>query len=151
MYTLKTFKNEKFGIIRVLISNGEVWFLAKDIALVLGYSNASNMTRRISKNNVKTFYNIDEIPRGNFVDKQGLEKLLKIKLPFSKAFSKWIISEIFPVISEEIKTEICKTETKKIKNDIKVMAKCNSEQLPMILELFHNAGLDISIKFSKSI
>lgn len=39
--TLEIFKNEEFGELRVVEIEGEPWFVGKDIATVLGYSNPS--------------------------------------------------------------------------------------------------------------
>lgn len=40
MNDLTVFKNESFGEIRTLVINGEPWFVGKDIAIALGYSNS---------------------------------------------------------------------------------------------------------------
>lgn len=37
--SIEIFKNETFGEIRVVEVEGEPWFVGKDIASVLGYSN----------------------------------------------------------------------------------------------------------------
>lgn len=39
MNDLTVFKNESFGEIRTLVINGEPWFVGKDVAVALGYSN----------------------------------------------------------------------------------------------------------------
>lgn len=39
MNRLKFFKNEEFGLVRTLEISGEPWFVGKDIAVALGYSN----------------------------------------------------------------------------------------------------------------
>ena len=40
MGQLKIFENEEFGQIRTVMRDGEVWFVGKDVANGLGYSNA---------------------------------------------------------------------------------------------------------------
>ena len=40
MNDLTVFKNESFGEIRTLVINQEPWFVGKDIAIALGYSNS---------------------------------------------------------------------------------------------------------------
>lgn len=42
MSELKIFKNEKFGEVRTMLINGEPYFVGKDVASVLGYSNTRN-------------------------------------------------------------------------------------------------------------
>ena len=41
MNKIKIFENPEFGSIRTLQKDGEPWFVGKDVAEVLGYSNAS--------------------------------------------------------------------------------------------------------------
>lgn len=38
---LKVFTNASFGDVRTLVIHGEPWFVGKDVASVLGYSNPS--------------------------------------------------------------------------------------------------------------
>ena len=40
MNQLEIFKNREFGEIRTVVIDGEPWFVGKDIAEVLGYSNS---------------------------------------------------------------------------------------------------------------
>lgn len=42
---LMAFENAQFGTIRTIANNGEPWFVAKDIAEILGYNNTAAMTR----------------------------------------------------------------------------------------------------------
>ena len=42
MNDLQIFKSEEFGEVRTVEIDGEVWFVGKDIADSLGYSNSSN-------------------------------------------------------------------------------------------------------------
>lgn len=37
MNELKVFENEEFGKIRAVMIDNEPWFMAKDVAVVLGY------------------------------------------------------------------------------------------------------------------
>lgn len=39
MNELQIFKNEKFGEVRVIEVNGEPYFVGRDVAIALGYSN----------------------------------------------------------------------------------------------------------------
>lgn len=40
MNDIQIFNNEQFGQVRVITKDGEPWFVGKDIAEVLGYSNS---------------------------------------------------------------------------------------------------------------
>ena len=39
MEKMKIFENEEFGTIRTMEINGKFWFVGKDVASILGYSN----------------------------------------------------------------------------------------------------------------
>ena len=39
MNKLQIFSNEQFGSVRVIEQNGEPWFVGKDVADILGYTN----------------------------------------------------------------------------------------------------------------
>ena len=39
MTDIQIFENPKFGSIRVMEIDGEPWFVGKDVAIILGYSN----------------------------------------------------------------------------------------------------------------
>lgn len=41
MNDLITFNNPKFGEVRTVEQNGEPWFVGKDVAVILGYTNPS--------------------------------------------------------------------------------------------------------------
>lgn len=41
MKALQIFENAEFGKIRTVVLDGEPWFVGKDVAAALGYSNAS--------------------------------------------------------------------------------------------------------------
>lgn len=45
MNNLEIFKNAEFGEIRTVIENGEPWFVGKDVAEILGYSNPQRALR----------------------------------------------------------------------------------------------------------
>lgn len=36
---IKVFKSEEFGSVRTVLIDGEMWFVGKDVAEILGYSN----------------------------------------------------------------------------------------------------------------
>ena len=40
---IKIFESEEFGKIRTLVRDGEPWFVGKDIAVILGYSNTKRL------------------------------------------------------------------------------------------------------------
>lgn len=46
MKELQVFKNKEFGQVRVIEKDGEPWFIGKDIAEILGYSNPRDALRK---------------------------------------------------------------------------------------------------------
>ena len=45
--TVQIFNNPEFGDVRVVMQDGEPWFVGKDVADKLGYAQTSNMMKRI--------------------------------------------------------------------------------------------------------
>ena len=42
---LQVFEKEEFGKVRVIESNNDVWFVAKDVSEILDYNTTAHMTR----------------------------------------------------------------------------------------------------------
>lgn len=105
MNNLQIFSNAEFGNIRTVTIDGEPWFVGKDIAEALGYSNTSKAVM----NHVDTEDKMTEISaysqNGNtvgkltFINESGLYSLiLSSKLPNAKKFKRWVTSEVLPAI-----------------------------------------------------
>lgn len=106
MNELKIFQNEEFGEIRTVTIDNEPWFVGKDVAEALGYSNtkdaiASHVAEEdkqvIQKSEITTF----EIPnRGlTVINESGLYALIfGSKLESAKRFKHWVTSEVLPSI-----------------------------------------------------
>lgn len=102
MNEVQTFNNQEFGEVRTVEINGEPYFIAKDIADILGYANPQKAVRE----------HIDEEDRGvNEMDTPGGRQLFTItnesglyslilssKLPNAKKFKHWVTSEVLPQI-----------------------------------------------------
>ena len=106
MNELKIFKNSEFGEIRTVEIDGEPWFVGKDVAEVLGYSNTNEAVQEHvdeeDKLNSKTLlsFELDLGQRGGWlINESGLYSLiLSSKLPNAKAFKRWVTSEVLPSI-----------------------------------------------------
>ena len=46
MTKMQIFKNAEFGELRTVMIDGELWFVAKDVAEALGYERADNAVRK---------------------------------------------------------------------------------------------------------
>ena len=104
--TIITKENEMFGTLRVIIMDEEPWFIGKDIAEKLGYSNASKAVIKHVDDEDKIKEMIAHSQNGNVVKTQttlinesGLYSLiLKSKLPEAKEFRRWVTKEVLPSI-----------------------------------------------------
>lgn len=103
MQRLQIFKNEQFGEVRVIEHNGEPWFVGKDVAEILGYSDtnkavAMHVDDEDKKLNDKSSSSFGQ--RGaHLINESGLYSLiLSSKLPQAKQFKRWVTSEVLPSI-----------------------------------------------------
>lgn len=106
MNELKIFENEKFGKIRTIIIDGEPWFVGKDVATALGYSDTKSALadhvdpedkRIIQRGQIATL----DIPnRGlTIINEAGVYSLVfGSKLPDAKIFKRWIAHDVLPSI-----------------------------------------------------
>ena len=100
MNDLITFNNPKFGEVRTVEQNGEPWFVGKDVAVILGYTNPSKaLTDHVDdedKLNNETLSSLGQ--RGGWlINESGLYSLiLSSKLPTARAFKRWVTSEVLP-------------------------------------------------------
>ena len=102
MNELQVFKNDEFGSIRTVIIENESWFVGKDVAEVLGYTNPSKaLSDHVDtedKLNNETLLSLGQ--RGGWlINESGLYSLiLSSKLPSAKKFKRWVTSEVLPAI-----------------------------------------------------
>lgn len=101
---IQVFQNEAFGQVRIITKDGEPWFVGKEIAEKLGYSNSRKALADHVKDNHKNTVTIrDGITRGNpnqvIIDEAGFYSLvLRSKLPQAEQFQEWVTSEVLPAI-----------------------------------------------------
>lgn len=102
MNELQIFSNPEFGSVRTLTIEDEPFFVGKDVAEILGYSNPQKAIRD----------HVDEEDRGvnemdtpggfqamKVINESGLYSLiLSSKLTTAKKFKRWVTSEVLPKI-----------------------------------------------------
>ena len=104
MNDLKIFENPEFGTIRTLELNGEPWFVGKDVAEVLSYSNPrkaiiDHVDEEDKTDGVTIRDSIGREQKPVLINESGLYSLiLSSKLPTAKAFKRWVTSEVLPAI-----------------------------------------------------
>ncbi len=94
------FKHEEFGEIRTLNIDGEPWFVSKDVALTLGYTNPTKALNDHVDNEDMSFNETLKLSRQSgawLINESGLYSLiLSSKLPSAKKFKHWVTAEVLP-------------------------------------------------------
>lgn len=103
MNDMQIFNNPEFGKVRAVTIDNEPWFVGKDVADALGYSDtnkavAMHVDDEDKKLNDKTSSSFGQ--RGaTLINESGLYGLiLSSKLPTAKKFKHWVTSEVLPDI-----------------------------------------------------
>lgn len=103
MSEVQVFNSEKFGKVRTIVLRSEPWFVGKDIAEALGYSDtnkavAMHVDDDDKKLNDKTSPSFGQ--RGaTIINESGMYSLvLSSKLPEAKEFKHWVTHEVLPMI-----------------------------------------------------
>jgi prophage antirepressor-like protein len=143
MGDLQVFKNENFGSVRAVESNGDVWFVARDVCDILEIKNVSDALERLDKDEKNTIV-ISEGIRGNpnmsVINESGVYALVfTSRKPEAKVFKKWVTSEVLPAIRKTGKYEIPKTLEER---SLEMMAELSArvmEQKKQIAELVPKA------------
>lgn len=102
MTELQIFNSEEFGDMRTVTIDDEPWFVGKDVAEALGYSNARDaLSKHVDKED-KGVAKCDT-PGGkqdlSIINESGLYALIfGSKLESAKRFKHWVTSEVLPTI-----------------------------------------------------
>ena len=107
------FSNEEFGNVRVILINDTPWFVGKDVATALGYTNP----RKALKDHVPDKYKLTEqiVTSGQrravtLINEAGMYKLvMRSKLESAENFSDWVC--------EDVLTSIRKTGSYSVQDD----------------------------------
>lgn len=117
MNDIQIFNNPEFGSVRTVVLEDGPWFVGKDVAEILGYSNTNKAVMvhvdeddkflRDSRGNEmgKLFSSLKEMQDilgrqdAWLINESGLYSLvLSSKLPTAKKFKRWVTSEVLPTI-----------------------------------------------------
>lgn len=155
-----TFNNEEFGSVRCMPIDNEPWFVGKDIAVALGYSNASKAVMMHVDHDDKQFImmNTTDTPEGNlrgksktaFINESGLYSLiLRSRRTSAKQFKNWITNEVLPSLNkssnnndsepyEQNKAALVKVENNQIVTDSRSVAEHFGKEHKHVLEAIDN-------------
>ena len=100
---VQIFNNPEFGDVRVVMQDGEPWFVGKDVAEALGYERATKAIQDHvdfeDKDGVPIQDSIGRMQKTPIISESGLYSLiLSSKLPSAKKFKRWVTSEVLPTI-----------------------------------------------------
>ena len=100
--------------VRVVNVNSEPWFVAKDVAEILGYSETEKMTRRLDDDEKTTlpFRGTGSNYQTNItiINESGLyNAVLGSNKPNAKRFRKWVTGEVLPSIRKTGKYAVATT------------------------------------------
>lgn len=101
MNELKLFEKEEFGKVRVVMKDGEPWFVARDVCECLELANTSQTLSYLDDDEKGVTTN--DTPGGaqemSIISEPGLYSLiLRSRKPEAKAFKRWVTHDILPSI-----------------------------------------------------
>lgn len=142
--------------VRTVTVNNEPWFVGKDVADILGYSNSSKAVSTHVDNEDKQFLMIDiadsqngNVPVGQsktaIINESGLYSLiLSSKLPTAKQFKRWVTSEVLPAIRKTGEYKVTKSqpnsETAKMRAEA-MLLNAKNRTAKQMLKLWSDAGI----------
>lgn len=99
---VKVFENEQFGKIRVELINDEPWFVGKDVADALGYSDTAQAVRDHVEDEDKGVVEMTTpggVQKMVSINESGFYSLvLSSRISTAKLFKRWVTSEVLPSI-----------------------------------------------------
>lgn len=102
MNNLQIFNSPEFGQVRTIQQNGEPWFVGKDVAEILGYTNPSKaLVDHVDDEDKLNNDSLSSLGQrgGWLINESGLYSLiLSSKMPKAKEFKRWVTSEVIPAI-----------------------------------------------------
>lgn len=142
--------------IRTILIDGQPWFVGKDVAEALGYSNSRDaLSRHVDAEDKNTVVIPDGKgnPNQTIINESGLYSLiLSSKLPSAKVFKRWVTSEVLPCIHkqgmyvpESLQTGVSQRPIT-VDDYLKcasIVSNCRNERLPYVLGFLEQGGFSI--------
>ena len=98
---IKIFEHEQFGSVRTILIDGQPWFVGKDVAIALGYTNPQKALRDhvdVEDLTVNESFTVNGTP-ARLINESGVYCLIiKSKLEAARQFKRWVTSEVLPSI-----------------------------------------------------
>ena len=104
---LKIFESNEFGSVRVVEKDGEPWFVANDVAGILGYADPKKAIRvhckcaELLKGAISSSFTSS--PRGIAIipERDVYRLILRSKLPAAEQFEEWVVGEVLPSVRKK--------------------------------------------------
>lgn len=120
MNEIKIFENTEFGSVRTIAIDGEPYFVGKDVAVILGYSNPRDALAKHVDDEDKGVAKCDTlggIQDLTVINESGLYSLiLSSKMSNAKKFKHWVTSEVLPSIRKTGSYQVPQSNTDKSKS-----------------------------------
>ena len=152
MNEVAIFSNPEFGQVRTTTIDGEPWFIGKDVADALGYTNSRKALIDHVDDEDKGVTNCDTLggtQEMTIINESGLYALIfGSRLTSAIRFKRWVTSEVLPSIR---KTGSYNAVTEQIPYDkyleaAKVVRGCkNREERNLIIGILQNGGFNIPV------
>ena len=145
---IQIFNYEGFGDIRTVMMDNEPWFVGRDVARALGYTNSSKALAdhvdAEDKLNNKSLSSLGQ--RGGWlINESGLYALIfGSKLRSARRFKRWVTSEVLPTLR---KTGSYGNTPKDddLLTILQFINNCHVDRLPYILSILRQKGYDVTI------
>ena len=128
------FKNAEFGQIRTCMVDGETYFVGKDVASALGYTNTNQaLIKHIDEEDKQTsrFEMGGQKYSMTVINESGLYSLiLSSKLESAKRFKRWVTSEVLPAIRQNGRYEL-QQQNRALESRNALLEEINREQRPL--------------------
>ena len=149
MNDIQVFNNPEFGDIQIIMMNGDPWWIGKEVAEALGYTNTrkaiGDHVDQDDKNTVTIRDGISGNPNRVIINESGLYSLiLSSKLPSAKKFKRWITSEVLPAIRKTGGYKMAgKLSEENYLKAAKALAECPEERLHYVAAILRQGGFEI--------
>ena len=98
MNELQIFEKAEFGKVRIVMRNGDPWFVARDVAVALGYADpADAIQRHCKKINDSNMGVSPSVPSPKIIPESDVYRLvMRSNLPTAIEFQDWVCEEVIP-------------------------------------------------------
>ncbi len=161
MEELQIFSNPEFGNVRIMALDADPWFVGKDVAQALGYTNTSKAVSVHVDPEDKKYMMLDIADAQNghllsgrtktvVINESGLYSLILLsKLPKAKEFKRWVTSEVLPAIrgtghyTPHKDISVAVTETDRLIRCAEIMAGCLMGNRQYVLNILRHIVPDV--------